>query len=206
MHQALKLTAAGFVLTCLAACAAPPDNRETAATPPPAAKSEGEGTVTADATKRATARIEPKSGSSLTGTATFTQADGKITVAVDVEGGTPGPHGIHLHEKGDCSAPDAKSAGAHWNPTTEPHGKLHETPQAHSGDLGNIEVGADGKGMLTFSSERWTIGGDPGTDIVGKAIVIHAKADDLKTQPSGDSGDRIGCGVVQSTGTASSNG
>jgi superoxide dismutase, Cu-Zn family len=160
----------------------------------------GEGLIIKDPgenpSERAVAIIEPRSGSTLRGTATFVEKDGKVTLIVEVEGGKAGPHGIHLHEKGDCSAPDATSAGGHWNPTGEQHGKISHTPQAHSGDMGNIVIGEDGRGRLEFTSDRWSINKDPNTNVVGKAIVIHDKEDDLKTQPTGDAGDRIGCGVV----------
>ncbi len=147
--------------------------------------------------KRATTTLSPKSGSSLTGTATFSQDGDQVTLTVQLENAAPGAHGIHLHEKGDCSSDDAKSAGGHWNPTEEPHGKMGESDKAHSGDMGNIDVGSDGKGSLTFTTDRWSVGGDANKDVIGKALVVHAKPDDLNTQPSGDAGDRIGCGVVE---------
>ncbi|HZH98242.1 MAG TPA: superoxide dismutase family protein, partial [Fimbriimonadaceae bacterium] len=149
------------------------------------------------ADKRAIAEIQSRSDSTLTGTATFVEREGKVTLIVQVKGGKPGPHGIHLHENGDCGAPDASSAGAHWNPTGVNHGKMDDTPQAHSGDLGNLTIGEDGTGKLEFTTDRWSINGDPNTNILGKSIVIHNDPDDLKTQPSGNSGARIGCGVIE---------
>jgi Cu-Zn family superoxide dismutase len=146
--------------------------------------------------KKAVAVIESKSDSHVTGKATFREAHGKVTLKLKIEGAEPGTHAVHLHEKGDCTAPDGVSAGGHWNPTHEDHGKW-VTPPFHRGDIGNVEVGADGRGTLTLTTDLWTIGGAPETDVVGKGIIIHAKADDFTTQPTGNAGGRVGCGVVK---------
>lgn len=146
--------------------------------------------------KAASATIEGKSGSSMTGTATFTTVGDKVDLKIDVAGLTPGKHGVHIHEKGDCSSPDAESAGPHWNPTNEEHGKWGEHP-FHLGDIGNIDVGDDGKGTLSMSTDLWSIGTGGKSDLVGHSIVVHADADDFKTQPSGNSGARVGCGVIE---------
>jgi len=146
--------------------------------------------------KQAVAMIESRSDSKVTGKATFHEAGGKVTLTIDIAGAEPGTHAVHLHDKGDCSAPDATSAGGHWNPSSEAHGKWGTAP-FHHGDLGNIEVGADGKGSLTLSSDLWSIGGTPDTDVIGRAVIVHAKADDFTTQPTGNAGGRVGCGVVE---------
>ncbi len=146
---------------------------------------------------KAVAVIESKSDSHVTGTATFSQAGGKVTLKLEIEGAEPGLHAIHLHEKGDCSAPDGTSAGGHWNPAHVDHGKWGTSP-FHRGDIGVFEAGADGKGTLTLTTDLWTIGGAPETDVVGKAVIIHAKTDDFTTQPTGNAGGRVGCGVVRS--------
>jgi Cu-Zn family superoxide dismutase len=146
--------------------------------------------------RQATAVIEPKSGTSTSGAAMFT-TDGKtVTLQLDVTGAPPGEHAVHIHEKPDCSADDATSAGDHWNPTNMAHGKPNGGP-FHLGDIGNMKVGDDGKGSLTFRSEKWAIGTGQMNDVVNHAIVIHAGADDFTTQPSGASGARIGCGVIK---------
>ena len=143
----------------------------------------------------ATARIEAKSGSDVSGTADFmTLEDGRVQVVVNLSGLTPGPHGLHLHEKGDCSAPDASSAGSHWNPTGEPHGGP-EAPEHHAGDFGNVIAGDDGKANLVLETDAFSVGGE--NDVIGRAIIVHADADDLTTQPTGNSGGRIGCGVIE---------
>jgi Cu-Zn family superoxide dismutase len=144
----------------------------------------------------AKATIESRSGSKVTGKAVFTELpSGAVKVEVWIENATLGTHGLHLHEKGDCSAPDAASAGPHFNAAGNPHAGPAEKGR-HNGDLGNIEVGADGKGHLEITSDMLTVKPGPNS-VVGKSVVFHEKADDLKTQPSGAAGGRFGCGVVQ---------
>ncbi|HED65668.1 MAG TPA: superoxide dismutase family protein [Planctomycetes bacterium] len=143
----------------------------------------------------ATASVQGKSGSSLSGTATFVQRDGGVLVTLTVENAPPGRHAVHLHEKGDCSSPDGKSAGGHWNPDTMQHGSPF-AEMHHAGDLGNMEVGSDGRGTHVLFLPGLTV--RPGTHgVIGHAIVIHAGADDLTSQPTGAAGGRIGCGVIQ---------
>lgn len=147
--------------------------------------------------KSVVAKLEPKSGSKAAGTATFTDEGGKVSLVVELSGATPGEHALHIHEKGDCSDPDAKNAGGHWNPTTPPsaHGKWGGAAH-HLGDIGNLTVGADGKGTLKMSTEKWAVGGGGFNDITGKAVVIHGGVDDFTTQPTGNAGNRIACGVI----------
>jgi len=146
------------------------------------------------AERQAATTLESRSGSSTTGTANFQEDGDPVTLTLVVSGATPGKHGAHIHETGDCGAADASSAGAHWNPTSKSHG----LPDAdhHLGDLGNIEIGQDGKGTLTLSKTAWKIGDGSANDVVGKAVVIHAAADDLVTDPAGNSGSRVACGVI----------
>jgi Cu-Zn family superoxide dismutase len=144
----------------------------------------------------ATARLESRSGSKVTGKAEFHQlGTGGTRVEIWIENATPGVHGLHLHEKGDCSAPDAASAGPHFNPSGNPHAGPADAKH-HNGDWGNIQIGADGKGKLELTSDMLTVAPGPNS-VVGKAVVFHEKADDLKTQPSGDAGGRFACGVVE---------
>ena len=147
----------------------------------------------------AVASIGPASGSTLTGMATFTESNGTVTLELTLDNASPGPHAVHIHETGDCSAPDASSAGGHWDPTGEEHGKWGEPP-FHLGDIGNVEVGEDGTGSLTMSTDRWSVGDGSESDVVGTSVVVHSGADDFTSQPAGDSGERIGCGVVQIQG------
>jgi Cu-Zn family superoxide dismutase len=143
----------------------------------------------------ASARIEARSGSEVAGTADFIPLeDGRVRVVVNLTGLTPGPHGLHLHETGDCSAEDASSAGSHWNPTGEAHGGP-DAPEHHAGDFGNVIAGDDGQANVVLETDAFSVGGE--NDVVGRAIIVHAQADDLTTQPTGNSGGRVGCGVIE---------
>ena len=145
--------------------------------------------------KQATATLAAKSGNtSLAGTATFAQSGSTVTATIEVTGAPPGEHGVHIHMTGDCSSADAMSAGGHWDPTMHMHGA--PGPNTHLGDLGNMTVASDGKGTLKLSNADWQIGTGSSTDVVGKAVVVHAMPDDLTSQPAGNSGARIGCGVI----------
>ncbi|WP_244891165.1 superoxide dismutase family protein [Cyclobacterium xiamenense] len=148
-------------------------------------------------TKSAVAVLSGASGSNVTGTATFTTLEsGKVRLVMDVANLSAGEHALHLHENGDCSAADATSAGGHWNPTDDPHGERGES-EHHSGDIDNMVVGEDGVGTLEMEVEGWTIGDGSRSDIVNKAVIIHADADDFTSQPSGAAGARVACGVIQ---------
>lgn len=148
--------------------------------------------------EKAIAKLSGASGSDLVGEAIFTQIDeNTVNINVHIKGVTPGEHAIHLHQNGDCSAPDATSAGGHWNPTGDDHGKRTESSDFHKGDISNIPVGENGKGMLSMDVKGWTIGGDDKSNILNKAVIIHASADDFTSQPSGAAGKRIGCGVIE---------
>lgn len=144
----------------------------------------------------AVARIEPRSGSQAGGTAKLISEGGSISLSIEIESAPPGSHAIHIHETGDCSATDASSAGGHWNPTHEDHGKWGEAPH-HLGDIGNIDVAEDGTGTLTMITDKWEIGTGGQKDIVGRSIILHEKLDDFATQPTGAAGGRIGCGIIE---------
>ncbi len=148
----------------------------------------------------AVATLEPRNvaaptNSTTAGTATFTEENGKVTLKLDVTGATPGQHGAHIHAVGDCSDALANNAGGHWNPDTMNHGSP-DAPSHHIGDLGNITIGQDGKGSLTISMAAWKLGDGSMTDVVGKSVIIHANPDDFTTQPTGNSGPRVACGVI----------
>jgi len=142
---------------------------------------------------KATCKLESKSGSQVTGMLTFTKSGDDIQIVGDITGLKPGKHGFHLHEKGDCSAADAASAGAHFNPGQHKHGGP-TTTERHEGDLGNIEADASGKAHIDWKGKMSLSGAD---SIIGKSVVVHEKEDDLKTDPSGNSGTRIACGVIE---------
>ncbi|MDJ0646701.1 MAG: superoxide dismutase family protein [Flavobacteriaceae bacterium] len=137
-----------------------------------------------------------KSGSEITGEVLFKERNGRVTMTAKVENVSSGNHAIHIHAIGDCSTPDGKSAGGHWNPTNENHGKWGEQP-FHRGDIGNMVVGDDGKGIFERTTDLWCIEcEDEVKDIVGKAIIVHAGPDDFSSQPAGAAGARIGCGEI----------
>lgn len=161
---------------------------------------EGQSESPAQTQEEATAKatMEAASGSNVTGEANFTdEGNGTVRFELTVGNLTPGEHAVHLHEKGDCSAEDASSAGGHWNPTMKPHGKRGEGTAYHKGDVANMSVGDDGKGTLSLSIQGWTIGGPDSTNVVGKSVIIHEKADDFTTQPTGNAGGRLSCGVIE---------
>ena len=139
--------------------------------------------------------LQAKSNSKLAGKATFTETPEGVKVAITVEGISPGDHGSHVHETGDCSAPDAKSAGGHFNPAGHSHA-LPATNERHLGDLGNITVGKDGKGTHEITVPGANLKEGDKNSYLGKAIIIHEKKDD-GGQPVGNAGGRIGCGEIK---------
>jgi len=145
----------------------------------------------------AIAHIEPRSGSTIVGSAVFLQEGTSFTMNLAIEGAVAGDHGVHLHETGNCSAADAMSAGPHWNPAAAMHG-APTAASHHAGDMGNLVVGDDSRGTLTFTTSDWTLpttGSATTTVFLSRAIIVHGKADDF-TQPAGNAGPRIGCGVI----------
>lgn len=140
-----------------------------------------------------TYRINSKSGMQTQGTVKFVQKGKTVTMTVDAYKVSPGIHAIHIHEKGDCSATDGSSAGGHWNPAGHDHGKWG-SEHFHMGDIGNLNADATGYAHLDFSTDKWCLGcSDESKNIIGKSIIIHAAADDFKTQPTGNAGGRVGC-------------
>ena len=149
--------------------------------------------VFADEPTKAIAVLHPTKGSNVEGTVSFTKAGDEIKVVADLTGLTPGKHGFHIHEFGDCSSPDGKAAGGHFNPGKSPHAGHDATPR-HVGDLGNIEADSSGKAHLELTDKMMTMSGE--NSIIGRGLIVHEKADDLKTQPTGDAGGRVACGVI----------
>lgn len=143
---------------------------------------------------KASAELSPTQGNNARGTVTFTQQSDGIRVVAHLTGLPAGTHGFHIHEKGDCSAPDGSSAGGHFNPMSMPHGGP-EAAQHHEGDLGNIV--ADSTGTATYDRVLAFLGLNGPTSIVGRSVVVHLDADDLTSQPAGNSGPRIACGVIK---------
>lgn len=144
-------------------------------------------------------KMEPKSDSNVQGEVTFTQENGEVTMMGTFTGLTPGEHAIHIHETADCSSADGKSAGGHWNPTNQPHGKWGAAEGYHKGDIGNFTADADGNGTVSLTTSEWCIGcGDTNKDILGRAVIVHQGTDDYTTQPTGDAGGRVSCtGIIK---------
>jgi Cu-Zn family superoxide dismutase len=149
--------------------------------------------------KSAHANIVNAQGAKI-GSAKITSTTKGVKIAVTVSELTPGEHGIHIHTVGKCEGPAFTSSGGHFNPTSAHHG-IHnaQNPNPHLGDLPNLVVDASGKGKASFFVEGVTLG-DGANSLFhegGTSIVVHAKADDLMSDPSGNSGDRIACGVLE---------
>lgn len=140
------------------------------------------------------AALKPTQGNTVSGTVTFTTQGEHVWMVAEVKNLTPGLHGFHIHEKGDCSAPDATSAGGHFNPSTHAHGASH-AKGGHAGDMGNLTADANGNAYLKLEMDGITLGSGPNS-IVGRAVIVHAKPDDLTSQPVGNAGARVACGVI----------
>lgn len=143
----------------------------------------------------AIADLTPTKGNGAKGSVAFTRQGPRVTMVADVSGLTPGSHGFHIHEKGDCTAEDAASAGGHFNPAGKPHADP-ATLDRHAGDMPMLVADASGNARLTTTLDIVTIG-EGAADIVGRSVIVHKDADDYKTQPTGNSGARVACGVIR---------
>ena len=143
---------------------------------------------------KAVSRLQPTTGNSVNGTVSFEETEKGIHIVARLSGLTPGDHGFHIHAKGDCSSNDGKSAGGHFNPHEDSHGKPHSA-ERHVGDLSNITADANGNAKYNRVDTVVSFGGV--NRIIGKGIIIHARADDLTSQPTGAAGPRIACGVIE---------
>lgn len=143
--------------------------------------------------RAAIATIHPANNSKVHGTVTFTESRNGVRVTAEINGLSPGKHGFHIHEYGNCSAPNASSAGGHFNPTDTKHGCL-DSDEHHVGDLGNITAGRSGYARYDRTVNTLQLEGP--NSIIGRAVIIHEKADDCTSQPTGNAGGRVGCGVI----------
>ena len=143
----------------------------------------------------AIAVLEPTAGNSAKGTVNFEQRGDKVLVEARLSGLAPGGHGFHIHEKGDCSSSDGASAGGHFNPTSKPHGNPTAADH-HAGDMPALVADPQGNASLRAELAPMSIGGGA-TDIIGKAVIVHKDSDDFTTQPTGNSGARVACGVIR---------
>ena len=142
----------------------------------------------------ASAKLEPTKGNTAQGDVRFATRGSKVLVVAKVSGLTPGSHGFHIHEKGDCSSGDGMSAGGHFNPLSKPHG-APTTMERHAGDMPQLVADASGNASLSTELDIMTIGSGA-ADIVGKAVIVHKDPDDYTTQPTGNAGARLACGVI----------
>ncbi len=147
----------------------------------------------------AMATLSPTEGNTASGQITFTQENGVVRVQGTITGLTPGEHGFHVHENGDCGTgtdgTPAGAAGGHFAPSGSPHGAPNNTADnRHTGDLGNITASSDGTATVNMTDSILSLDGV--SNIVGKALLVHANADDLTSQPSGDAGGRVACGII----------
>ena len=168
----------------------------TATTTPADSLAANTGAVTV-AANSATATISgTMPDTAVNGTAQFTVNNGKVKMMLEltVPSKASKEVAVHLHEGGNCND-TAKAAGAHWNPTNAKHGKWGGASY-HSGDIGNVKLDKNGKGSIEIETDLWSIGGAPTTDILNKSVIVHSGKDDYTTQPSGNSGSRIGCGII----------
>ncbi len=145
----------------------------------------------------AEAVINPTQGNNISGYFRLYQANADtMRVSVQVKGLAPNSeHGFHIHEKGNCASPDAMSAGGHYNPSGHQHGK--SSPEAHVGDLPSLMADSNGVATLVWETKLLSIGTGQPSDVKGRAVVVHKDKDDYTTQPTGNSGARLGCGVIQ---------
>lgn len=141
----------------------------------------------------AVAVLHPAEGHDVRGKVSFVKQDDGILITADVKGLTPGLHGFHIHEFGDCSAADATSAGGHFNPDNKPHGSPEDIDR-HVGDLGNLDADAEGRARYERVDGHIALSGP--RSIVGLAVIIHAGEDDFTSQPTGNAGARVACGVI----------
>lgn len=147
----------------------------------------------------AVANLQPTTGSNVSGTVTFTEEEGGIRIVANVTGLPEGEHGFHVHEFGDCGD-DGNAAGGHYAPLGSQHGAPEATPgQRHVGDFGNLT--ADASGTATYDRLDQVIAFSGERSIVGKALIVHADPDDLTTQPSGNAGSRLACGIIEMQGS-----
>jgi Cu-Zn family superoxide dismutase len=196
MHRLYVLPS---IVVLLAACGRTEDAAEI---PQPPSSQVDSGVIAPDAEPpgqlphSASAAMAPTRGHTANGALAVSADPGGIRIGGAVQGLPPdGEFGFHVHERGDCSAPDASSAGEHFNPTNQQHGHP-ESEMRHAGDMLNLKSNAEGIAQVDLVIDGVSLHDGQPTDVLGKALVIHAKPDDYKSQPSGDSGDRIACGVI----------
>ena len=154
------------------------------------------GCASTSAGPSAQAELKPTQGNAASGWVRFEQSGNQVRVTAEVRGLKPNSeNGFHVHEKGDCSAPDATSAGGHFNPGSRPHAHYAQG-ERHAGDMPNLKADSYGVATFSFTSDALSVASGAANSVVGRAVVVHRDPDDYKTQPAGNSGPRIACGVI----------
>lgn len=148
----------------------------------------------AGAVSMAIAELQPTEGNQTSGTVTFIEQPDGVMVVVDIANLSEGKHGFHVHEFGDCSAPDGTSAGGHFNPTGHDHAGP-DAEERHVGDMGNIEANELGVATMEWVDSGLSLSGP--NSILGRSVIVHANEDDLSSQPTGNAGPRLACGVIE---------
>jgi len=168
-------------------------------TPPPAPVAAQPEVPTMSTATQAVANLASASGSLVSGKVMLMPMAGGVHITGTVGGLPPNSeHGFHVHEKGDCSAADASSAGGHFSPFTMPHGKAGSGPH-HAGDMNNIRANAEGVATIDMHVDGVTLGGGAVNDIANRAVIVHAEPDDYRSQPSGNAGARVACGLIKTS-------
>ncbi|MDQ3057695.1 MAG: superoxide dismutase family protein [Pseudomonadota bacterium] len=168
-----------------------------ASTPSTSKRASASTTSSVSTARSATVNLASASGSLVSGKVMAMPMGDGVHLRGEVGGlAANSTHGIHVHERGDCSAADASSAGEHFNPTTDPHGKQGSGAH-HAGDMDNIVANASGVAKIDMHVMGVTLGGSAANDVAGRALIVHAMADDYRSQPSGNAGARVACGVIR---------
>jgi len=184
-HALATVIATGLLAAC--ASTAP---QGTARQPAPAM-------ATSSTVARASVALAPASGSLVSGKLSLMAMGSGVHITGEVGGLAPGStHAIHIHEKGDCSAADATSAGGHFNPAAKPHGRVGHGDH-HGGDMDNITANGEGVATVNVHAAGVVMGGGAANDVIGRGVIVHAAADDYATQPTGNAGARVACGVIK---------
>ena len=186
------------LLLCAAACSRQsPETATDPALPPPPATDAAAPPPAEQPAVGAVAELKATEGNGVSGTLMLSPMGDGVHITGAIKGLAPGStHGFHVHENGDCSAPDASSAGGHFNPTRQPHGDPAGASH-HLGDIPNVTADAEGSAELDIHVSGLTLRSGQADDILGKSLIVHEKADDYASQPSGDSGNRLACGIIK---------
>ncbi len=185
--RAFALASLSASTLLLAACAAAPQRQATPAAP----------AATTSQAREALVNLAPASGSLVSGRLVLVPMGDGLHLRGEIGGLTPGSrHGFHIHEKGDCSAADASSAGGHFNPTGQPHGRAGQGAH-HAGDADNLVADAKGVARVDVHLGGIALGTGAANDVAGRAVIVHAAADDYSSQPAGNAGARVACGVIR---------